>query len=69
VYSELGRFPDEEEAPLDPKAEPNKFFFTVESVGSIKPEEIMLSAISVLQGKLGAVQLHLEQESRSYATY
>lgn len=50
---------------FDAKAEPEKFFFTVESSGALKPEEILLSAISVLQGKLGSVQLHLEAESRN----
>lgn len=65
VYSELGHYFEDGEVPFNPKAEPAKFFFTVESVGSIRPEEILLSAISVLQGKLGAVQLHLEQEARS----
>lgn len=67
--SELGHYvdpdaPRPEDPPYDPAAEPNKFFFTVESVGSLRPEDIVTSAISVLQGKLGAVQLHLEQESR-----
>lgn len=49
----------------DAKAEPEKFYFTVESSGALKPEEILLSAISVLQGKLGSVQLHLETETRN----
>ena len=52
------------QVPFDPTAEPNKFFFNVENVGSLRPEDILLSAISVLQAKLGTVQLHLEQESR-----
>lgn len=51
--------------PFDSKAEPEKFYFTVESSGALKPEDILLSAISVLQGKLGSVQLHLESESRN----
>lgn len=69
VHSELGRYvdpanPQPEDPPYDPAAQPNKFWFTVETVGGLRPEEIVLSAISVLQGKLGAVQLHLEQEAR-----
>ena len=51
--------------PTDIKAEPDKFYFTVESSGALKPEEILLSAISVLQSKLGTVQLQLEAESRN----
>lgn len=50
---------------FDATGEPDKFYFTVETSGAIKPEEILLSAISVLQGKLGSVQLHLEAESRT----
>lgn len=50
---------------FDATAEPDKFYFTVESSGALKPEDILLSAISVLQGKLGSVQLHLEAESRN----
>ena len=50
---------------FDASAEPDRFYFTVESSGSLKPEEILLSAISVLQGKLGTVQLNLESESRN----
>lgn len=64
VFSETDMYGTVGEA-YDAKAEPEKFFFTVESSGSLKPEEILLSAISVLQGKLGSVQLHLEAESRN----
>lgn len=49
----------------DATAEPDCFFFTVETSGALRPEEILLSAISVLQGKLGTVQLNLETESRA----
>lgn len=67
AFSETGAYPDENNnIPFDPRAEPNKFYFIVETVGSLRPEEILLQAISVLQGKLGAVQLSLEQESRSF---
>jgi len=73
-HSLLGRYvdpaqPRPDDPPYDPKAEPERFYFCVEGVGSLRPEEIVASAISVLQGKLGAVQLHLEQESRSAQHY
>lgn len=42
--------------------EPDRFFFTVESTGAVKPEDILLNAVAILQGKLGTLQLHLEQE-------
>lgn len=65
VYTQ-GPYPDEEnQLPYDPKAEPNKFYFLVEAIGCLRPEEILLQAINVLQSKLGAVQLSLEQEYRS----
>lgn len=64
VYSETDAYGIVGET-FDATAEPEKFFFTVESSGSLRPEEILLSAISVLQGKLGTVQLHLEQEGRA----
>ena len=57
-YGTVGEF-------FDAKAEPEKFYFTVETSGALKPEEILLSAISVLQSKLGTVQLQLEAESRN----
>lgn len=69
VHSQTNAYPDEN-APastprLDPALEPDRFYFEVEAVGSLRPEEIVLQAISVLQSKLGAVQLSLEHESRA----
>lgn len=71
AHTQLNRYvdpsnPQPEDPPYDPAAEPGRFFFTVESVGSLRPEEIVHSAISVLQGKLGAVQLALDQANTSY---
>lgn len=65
TYSPQGVYPDEHNnIPYDPTAEPDKFYFRVEAVGSLRPEEILLQAIAILQGKLGAIQLALEQEAR-----
>lgn len=65
VYSQ-GEYPDDRNhpgaVPFDPETEPDRFFFVVEAVGSLRPEEILLQAITVLQSKLGAVQLALEQQ-------
>lgn len=64
VFSENEKYGNIGES-YDAKAEPEKFYFTVESSGALKPEEILLSAISVLQSKLGTIQLQLEAESRN----
>lgn len=67
LYSETGVYPDERNAlPYDPKAEPDRFFFNVEAIGSLRPEDILLQAITILQSKLGNVQLALEEESRPF---
>ncbi|KAG9301774.1 hypothetical protein G9A89_003321 [Geosiphon pyriformis] len=48
-----------EDEPFDYNATPNKFYFSVETVGSIKPEEIVMSALKRLQEKLGMLQIAL----------
>lgn len=53
---------NEAKLPFDPFAKPDKFYFKVESTGSLKPEEIVTQAIITLQNKLGTVQLKLEAE-------
>lgn len=53
---------------FDPAVDPSVFYFDVETVGNVAAEEVLLSAISVLQGKLGAFALHVEQEARPAAT-
>lgn len=63
--TQTNSYPDEQNPlPFDPSQEPEKFYFDVEAIGSLRPEEILLQAISILQSKLGAIQLSLEQESR-----
>lgn len=51
-----------DEAPYDPLAKANKFFVNVESCGSLKPENIMFSALSVLKKKLSDLQTQLSHE-------
>lgn len=48
-----------------PGAEPNKFFFDVETVGAMKPGAIVSHGLAVLQGKLAAVQAALEETRAS----
>lgn len=75
VQAEWPRSPNSEglQAPapgqFDPTAEPTRFFFDVEASGALKPGEIMFSAFSILQTKLGAVQIAIDQESRSNRGY
>jgi len=41
---------------------PDKFIFTVETTGALKPEEVVLQAIDVLRHKLINVRAHLTNE-------
>ena len=41
---------------------PNKFFYNVESCGSLKPENIIFSALSNLKKKLSDLQTQLSIE-------
>ncbi|EPZ35785.1 insert subdomain of RNA polymerase alpha subunit [Rozella allomycis CSF55] len=61
-YSEREKYPVDEA--FDPHAEPDKFYFNVETTGAMKPEEVLISALQVLQKKLGVVQLGLEALDR-----
>jgi DNA-directed RNA polymerase II subunit RPB3 len=45
---------------IQPK--PERFLFTIESTGSLRPEEILLSAIMVLKEKLLVLRAHLQAE-------
>nr|XP_022331732.1 DNA-directed RNA polymerase II subunit RPB3-like [Crassostrea virginica] len=59
-YSELEE--DVYEAPFDGLGQPNKYFYNVESCGSLKPENIMFSALAVLKKKLSDLQTQLSHE-------
>ncbi|KAF4520694.1 hypothetical protein B566_EDAN006370 [Ephemera danica] len=59
-FSELEE--DQHEAPYIWDGKPNKFFFNVESVGALKPENIVLMGVAVLKNKLSNLQTQLSQE-------
>ena len=44
----------------DPKAKPDTFYFEVETTGSLKPDQIVLSAFSVLCSKLSNLIIQLD---------
>ncbi|KAJ1948913.1 RNA polymerase II subunit 3, partial [Linderina macrospora] len=50
------------DAPFDYKAEPTTFYFNVETVGSIKPQNVVIMATRILQEKLGTLLLALEDD-------
>jgi DNA-directed RNA polymerase II subunit RPB3 len=55
------------QAPYDYISKPNKFFFAVESVGSLKPENIVLMGVAGLKKKLSDLQTQLSHELQNDA--
>ncbi|KAF9925731.1 45 kDa subunit of RNA polymerase II [Linnemannia zychae] len=57
-----------EETPVDPNepfdynAKPDKYYIEVETSGCMKPEEVALRAMTILQDKLGGLQIKLDDE-------
>jgi len=64
-YTELEE--DEAQAPYNWASKPNKFFFNVESCGSLKPENIVQMGVSQLKKKLSDLQTNLSQELQNDA--
>lgn len=56
-YSEIPA--DEAQGQFDMFGKPRKFFFNVESCGSLKPENIVLSTLSCIRKKLSDLQTNL----------
>ena len=69
LKSEYTEIEDEDvhQAEYDYSAKPNKFFFNVESCGSLRPENIVLMGVSVLKKKLSDLQTNLQHELQNDA--
>jgi DNA-directed RNA polymerase II subunit RPB3 len=48
-------------------SKPNKFYFGVESVGSLKPENIVMMGVAQLKKKLSDLQTQLSHELQNDA--
>lgn len=53
--------PDPEEK-FDYKAKPNEFYFDVETVGNLPPNDVVLQSINTLQTKLASIVIELDKE-------
>ena len=50
------------QAPYDSEGKPNKYYYNVESCGSLRPENIVLMGIAGLKKKLSDLLTMLSQE-------
>jgi DNA-directed RNA polymerase II subunit RPB3 len=60
AFSQLPHYTGQE--PYNFLGEPDKFYFTVETVGSLAPERVVSMAMEILIDKLGTLQGHLDAE-------
>lgn len=52
--------------PFDGNTTPDRFFFRVEVVGSLKPEDVVMAAFRVLKDKLAMVGEELRKSETQY---
>ncbi|KAF5108533.1 hypothetical protein DV495_004079 [Geotrichum candidum] len=53
--------PPKENEPFDYNAKPDNFYFNVETIGSMKPDDVIVKGIDVLQKKIASIVLALEE--------
>ncbi|KAG0215678.1 45 kDa subunit of RNA polymerase II [Mortierella sp. GBA30] len=56
--------PADPNEPFDYNAKPDRFYVEVETSGCMKPEEVALRAMTIMQDKLGGLQIKLDEEVR-----
>lgn len=61
--------PPNPEEPFDYKAEPNKFYMNVETVGSLTPDQVVLRGIDELQKKVASIVMSLNQNDGNRTGY
>ncbi|KAJ1920233.1 RNA polymerase II subunit 3 [Mycoemilia scoparia] len=59
--------PDGSDAPFDYNAAPDRFYFRVETVGSMKPENVVIMATRLMQEKLSTLEICLEDDQNPNA--
>ena len=55
------------QAPFDFSGKPNKFYYNVETCGSLKPENIVTMGVNILKKKLSDLQTQLQHELQNDA--
>jgi len=53
------------EGPFDYNAEPRRFYFDVETTGALRPEDVMVASLRILQEKLADVQKGIDKSMGS----
>jgi len=61
--------PPNPEEPFDYKAEPNKFYMNVETIGSLTPDQVVLRGIDELQKKIASIVISLDQNDGNKTSY
>ncbi|CAG7850523.1 DNA-directed RNA polymerase II subunit RPB3 Short=RNA polymerase II subunit 3; Short=RNA polymerase II subunit B3; AltName: Full=B44.5; AltName: Full=DNA-directed RNA polymerase II 45 kDa polypeptide [Serendipita indica DSM 11827] len=56
--------PPREDAPFDYNAEPNKFYFNVETDGSLTAKEVILKSLSNMQSRTATLVYNIKHQSR-----